>query len=278
MQPSWKALIQEIVAQLPPEFSLRDVLKHEDDLARFYPANKHIAAKIRQTLQILRDQGSIAFEGDGRYTKRNAAPRYSPIIDFSVGETLTSRAQIARQVLETWAELNLFCFACDADALTRLSANTPVADFACAKCAARYQLKGKNGRFGGIIAGAAYRPLVDAIRAGACPHHVLVEYDQRYSTVVFGTAIAGSLITEDRIIARKALAESARRAGWIGCSVVIEGLPSVALVEPTSRDPSKVRDDWQRMRGCAYDSEFERQMEMAERIMKKRRMVVRELA
>ena len=242
-QPSWKTLIAEIVDQLPPHFALRDVLRFEESLAKFYPANKHIAAKIRQTLQILRDQGVIAFEGPGRYTKLATAPRYSPIIDFATAGDLMSKAQIARQVLETWAEFNLFCFACDADSLTRLGANTQVA--------------GKNGRFGSRISGAAYRPLIESIRAGICPHYVLVEYDQRYSTVVFGSAIAGDQITEDRIIARNPLAATAKRAGWIGCTIDIAGLPSVSIIEPMSLDPSQVRAEWNALHASGATNERE---------------------
>ncbi|MDQ2866146.1 MAG: hypothetical protein M3R51_07960 [Candidatus Eremiobacteraeota bacterium] len=242
--PSWKDVVAEIVAQLPPQFELRDVLKHKPQLERLYPLNKHIDAKIRQTLQVLRDRGVITFEGAGRYVKCNTTPRFSPLIDFSAGIGFTSAAQIARLVLETWAEFNLYCLNCESDTLTRLTANTPVADFKCVNCKSKYQVKGKDGRFGRIIPGAAYQPTLDAVRAGSCPHYVLLEYDRRFCTVVFGKAVFGAAITEDRIIARAALKQDAKRAGWIGCSVSIEGLPAVSIVEPGVVDPGKARAEW----------------------------------
>lgn len=246
MRKSWKELIAEIVEQLPREFELRDVLRFEPELARHYPDNKHIGAKIRQTLQILRDQGSITFEGPGRYRKALARSRFSPLIDFAAATAFDSRAQVARIVLETWAEYNLFCLSCDSDSLVRLSANTPVADFECAKCSEQYQVKGKDGRFGPTITGAAYAPLLNAIRGGACPSYILIEYDRRYSTVVFGSAIRGSLITADRVLRRTPLAVTAKRAGWVGSNLHIAGLPQVALVEPQVVDPSAARAEWQR--------------------------------
>ncbi len=245
MQRSWKDLVAEIVSRLPSHFELRDVLKYERELGLYYPNNSHIDAKIRQTLQVLRDQRVIAFEGRGRYSKINAAkPQFSPLIDFTVPLNITSRAQVARLVLETWAEFNLFCLNCDADSLVRLAANTPVADFECGVCEARYQVKGKDGRFSSVIPGAAYQPTIEAVRAGRCPDYLLIEYDRRFSTVVFGVAISGQSITENRVIARAPLGATARRAGWIGCTLRIEGLPMVSVVEPHVVDPATVRERW----------------------------------
>lgn len=244
MQRSWKELVTEIVRQLPERFTLADVTRYESHLAASYPNNKHIAAKIRQTLQVLRNQGQIAFEGSGRYRRLDAAPRFSALLDFGVAGELSSRAQIARLVLETWAELNLYCLNCTADALTRLSANTPVADFECAECATRYQLKGKDGRFGPTITGAAYEPTIAAIRHGSCPEYMLLEYDTRFDTVVFGSAIRGAAITEDRVIPRRPLGETARRAGWVGCNIHVDGLPKVQFVRPAPIERGDARADW----------------------------------
>lgn len=41
----------------------------EDYLKRRYPKNNYIKDKIRQQLQVLRDQGMIEFLGGGRYKK-----------------------------------------------------------------------------------------------------------------------------------------------------------------------------------------------------------------
>lgn len=244
MRRPWKELIAEIVERLPQRFELRDILKYEPQLGIAYPDNKHIGAKIRQTLQLLRDHGSIVFEGHGKYAKSATTVLYSPLIDFTLGAGFVARTQIARIVLETWAEYNLFCLACESDRLIRLGANTPVADFECGVCASRYQLKGKDGRVGAVIPGAAYVPMIDAIRADRCPTYILLEYDRRFSTVVFGSAIRGSSITEDRIVRRKPLKSTAKRAGWIGCNLRIEGLPRVAVVEPHIVEPSRARSEW----------------------------------
>lgn len=48
-------------------FSLEDVYGQEEVLARRFPSNRHIRPKIRQQLQMLRDQGYLHFLGSGRY-------------------------------------------------------------------------------------------------------------------------------------------------------------------------------------------------------------------
>jgi hypothetical protein len=146
--PTWKDAIQEIVSRLPREFSLADVVKHRDELQRMFPSNRFVDAKIRQSLQILRDQGMLRFVSPGRYQREDVAPVFSPLIDFSDLAQFVSLSQVARVALETWASYNLYCVNCENDALDPLAVNTPVADFQCVVCERRYQLKGKNGRFG----------------------------------------------------------------------------------------------------------------------------------
>lgn len=51
------------------EFTLNEMYAFEDYLKRRYPKNNYIKDKIRQQLQVLRDQGMIEFLGGGRYKK-----------------------------------------------------------------------------------------------------------------------------------------------------------------------------------------------------------------
>jgi type II restriction enzyme len=51
-------------------FTLDDVYAFEARLAAIYPGNNNIRPKIRQQLQVLRDQGYLAFVGRGRYRVR----------------------------------------------------------------------------------------------------------------------------------------------------------------------------------------------------------------
>jgi len=241
---TWKALVRDVVERMPREFSLSDVLRERDHFARFYPENRFVDAKIRQSLQLLRDQQVIRFLGAGRYERTGDQPRFSPLLNPETASDYSSRSQIARVMLETWAEMNLYCLNCANDALARHSANTPLSDFYCETCAAQYQVKAKNGRFGPVLAGADYRITSEAAARREMPEYVLVEYDTRFSTVVFVDAIPGIAITAERIVARRALADSARRKGWVGCTIRIEGLPSARIVAPAGVGRDDVRAEW----------------------------------
>ena len=54
------------------EFTLNDVYAFEDRLSALYPGNNHVREKIRQQLQVLRDQGFIEFVRPGEYRRSGA--------------------------------------------------------------------------------------------------------------------------------------------------------------------------------------------------------------
>lgn len=67
-QRGWLMAVMRIVDTFGTRvFSLEDVYVQEEMLARRFPSNRHIRAKIRQQLQLLRDQGYVHFLGNGRY-------------------------------------------------------------------------------------------------------------------------------------------------------------------------------------------------------------------
>lgn len=57
------------IDQLPEEFTLSQMYEFENKLSIQFPQNNHIKDKIRQQLQILRDQNMIEFIGRGLYKK-----------------------------------------------------------------------------------------------------------------------------------------------------------------------------------------------------------------
>ena len=56
----WAAQVYGIVMNLPQEFTTQDVYGKEAKLAKKFPENNNVRAKIRQQLQVLRDKGFIA--------------------------------------------------------------------------------------------------------------------------------------------------------------------------------------------------------------------------
>lgn len=65
----WLLAIMKCVERLPEKFDLKQMYEFEKQLAIQFPGNKHIKDKIRQQLQILRDQNLIEFFARGQYRK-----------------------------------------------------------------------------------------------------------------------------------------------------------------------------------------------------------------
>lgn len=66
----WLPAIMKCIDRLPEQFDLQQVYAFTPELSVQFPDNKHIKDKIRQQLQILRDQGIIEFLDRGRYRKK----------------------------------------------------------------------------------------------------------------------------------------------------------------------------------------------------------------
>jgi phosphatidylserine/phosphatidylglycerophosphate/cardiolipin synthase-like enzyme len=66
----WKRSVFLALNQIKKSsFELKDIYTFEEALAKEYPENKFIKAKIRQQLQVLRDLGLLRFHGRGKYSR-----------------------------------------------------------------------------------------------------------------------------------------------------------------------------------------------------------------
>ena len=64
----WTLDVLRVVQSLnKKEFLLSDVYAQAERLGRLHPGNRHVEAKIRQQLQVLRDLGLVEFLGAGSY-------------------------------------------------------------------------------------------------------------------------------------------------------------------------------------------------------------------
>lgn len=143
----------------------------------------------------------------------------------SLGAGYVSASQIARRVTERWGEENLYCLACASPKLTPATANTAVLDFRCPRCGATYQLKAKGGRFGRTVTNSAYAVKIAAIDAGTAPNYVFLGYSRVEWLVRDVFVVPGHFLTRAVVAERKPLPPAARRAGWIGSSILLHALP-----------------------------------------------------
>lgn len=141
-----------------------------------------------------------------------------------------SASQKARILTETWASDNLQCPSCGGT-LILLPANSRTSDLCCQCCGETYQLKSRSKPLGKRILGAEYNTTIQAIRDGRHPSLILLQYDRVNLSIQQVRILHRSWITEQSIIPRQPLGPQARRAGWQGCLLALDSVPSTAFVD-----------------------------------------------
>lgn len=141
--------------------------------------------------------------------------------------SLRSKSQMARVSTELWAASELYCAACPSPKLLATPANTRTVDFLCPSCNAAYQLKSSSKPFGKRILGASYHATMEASTKGKAPHLLLLHYSAEW-VVISLTLVPSFSIPASAIEQRLPLGPTARRAGWIGCNIVLDQVPETA--------------------------------------------------
>jgi type II restriction enzyme len=162
-----------------------------------------------------------------------------------------SSSQRARVATESWAEGNLFCCVCDCVRLVRLRHNTPGFDLSCPRCNSRYQLKSQSKKLGSTILGSAYSEMKKAILGDRNPNLILLHYDPQSWRVQNVVVIPSFAFVMSVIESRKPLAPTARRAGWIGCKILLGKVPAdsrIAIVNDGKvMPPARIREAYNRL-------------------------------
>ncbi len=166
-----------------------------------------------------------------------------------------SASQRARVGTESWAAANLFCPACDSPRLSPLARNAAAVDFSCPGCDSLFQLKSQSKPLGSRIVDAAYSQMKRAILEDRTPNLYALHYDPAawvVRTVILVPRFAFVLSVLER---RPPLAPTARRAGWVGCNIVLEKIPEDARIAIVSsghaRTPREVRTAYDRLQPLA---------------------------
>ena len=228
----WPVAVSFLIDPLGESFTLSEVYALADPLKRAFPNNRHIEAKIRQSLQILRDRGCLAFAGAGRYEKLLPVPPKSVRLDFGLAANFSSRSQIARVAVESWAARNVVCRRCESS-LVLTPRNAKLLDAVCRAHHHEIQVKGVAGMATDRLTAAAFGPMSERLAMGHLPDYLIVSYDRTREIVTMAEFIDGATIDASRVVARTALRATARRAGWIGSTIDLSGLTREVVVGPS---------------------------------------------
>jgi type II restriction enzyme len=167
-------------------------------------------------------------------------------------ERYKSASQRARIGTESWGASNFFCPACESPRLNVAPRNTVAVDYFCPSCESPFQLKSQSKPLGSRIVDAAYSEMKGAILEDRTPNLFVLHYDLdtwAVRTVLLVPHFAFALSAVER---RKPLASTARRAGWVGCNILLDKIPVHARIpvvnEGTPQTSQQVRASYNRLR------------------------------
>ena len=136
-----------------------------------------------------------------------------------------SPSQRARVLSEGWAGDNLYCPCCPSNGLECCANNREAIDFVCPSCDSAFQLKSSRNSFGRRILDGAFSAMARAIQSGATPNLIMLRYDSLSWMARDLVFVPNFAFTLSSIEKRPALTATARRAGWIGCNILICNVP-----------------------------------------------------
>jgi type II restriction enzyme len=123
----------------------------------------------------------------------------------------------------------VFCPSCGSD-ISRYAHNRPVADFYCPVCREEYELKSKGESFGRKIVDGAFKAVIERLKSSYNPNLFLLAYSPQNYEVLNFFVVPKYFFVPQVIEKRKPLSEIARRAGWIGCNIVLDSIPQAGKI------------------------------------------------
>ena len=170
-------------------------------------------------------------------------------------ENYKSASQRARICSESWGLRELYCPCCDSNHLGQLPGNTPAIDYRCPQCNTGFQLKCSTKPFGRRLLDGAYSKMRHAIFHDETPHFLLMSYGLDSMRIQNLLCIPDFALTESALEKRKPLASTARRAGWVGCNILLDRIPTDARISIVRENhpvaPEAVRSAYKRLKPLA---------------------------
>ena len=164
------------------------------------------------------------------------------ILPLEVAKKYSSPSQQIRVMTEFWVSSSIFCPNCGSQ-LSGFENNAPVADFYCKNCREEYELKSKGGALGKKIVDGAYVTMIERLSSDNNPNFFLLTYDRKNFKIKDFLTVPKYFFVENIIEKRKPLASTARRAGWVGCNIVINSIPEFGKIFYVRNGVKKSKDE-----------------------------------
>jgi len=180
-------------------------------------------------------------------------------LDEKISINYKNASQKARVLTEQWVDDSVFCPNCGHLDIDKYPNNKPVADFYCSNCREEYELKSKQNTLGVKVVDGAYRTMIERLVSSHNPNFFLLNYDLANFEVIDFLVIPKHFFIPEIIEKRKPLAPTARRAGWVGCNIVLKNIPQtgkIFFVQNKQIEPKeKVLANWRKTLFLREESE-----------------------
>ena len=136
-----------------------------------------------------------------------------------------SNSQKARVLTENWVNENMYCPRCGNFNLNHFENNRPVADFFCLSCKNEYELKSNAKNVSLKINDGSYETMIRRIISNKNPDFLFMRYSNvewKVNDLIF---VPKHFFVPEIIEKRNPLSQSAKRAGWIGCNILVNKIP-----------------------------------------------------
>lgn len=171
------------------------------------------------------------------------------ILDKNLGSNYSSKTQKIRVISENWVLNQIYCPSCGG-VISGYVNNKPVADFYCKKCAEDFELKSKKGKMGKKVSAGAYSQMIKRINSPQKPNFFFMGYMVEMWNVNDFFVIPKHFFVSEIIEQRKPLAETARRAGWVGSNILFSKIPKAGQIFYVENgkevDKKEVLEKWQK--------------------------------
>jgi type II restriction enzyme len=164
-----------------------------------------------------------------------------------LAEDYSSSSQRIRVMTEYWVRRSAFCPNCG-NILNSFGNNRPVADFYCIECWEEYELKSKQGTIGRKIVNGAYSTMIQRLVSDNNPNFFFLTYDKTTLEIRNFLTIPKYFFVPSIIEQRSPLNLAARRAGWVGCNIVMSNIPEFGKIfyvqNGIPKSKKEVLDKW----------------------------------
>lgn len=150
--------------------------------------------------------------------------------ETKLADKYKSQPQKIRVLTENWVDNQIYCPNCGHLDIDKCPSNQPVADFYCSSCHEEYELKSKRNTLGAKIVDSAYRTMIERLTSSNNPNFFLLNYNLENLEVTNFLVIPKHFFVPEIIERRKPLAETARRAGWVGCNILLNHIPQTGKI------------------------------------------------